>query len=157
MTGPDKKLQKNFKSPSTGQLCTLPQYVAEVICLRKCEKENKGQLAFKFWNKNQKKTYQAQIVCANRLIEKYGEDAILSFLKNNKNIYSLGFYYPHKFVDEIICKEAEVLKKKNKERAQESTKIEEKPIDIAPAKRSRRKNNLISQIRKIEDGENQES
>jgi hypothetical protein len=148
MSEQEKKPTKNFASPSTGQLCTLAQYVAEVICIRKSEKENKGTLAFKFWNKSQKRTYQAQIVCANRLIEKYGEAPILSFLKNHKHVYSLGYYHPHKFVDEIIANEAEILKNKVE---QEVRVVEEKPVDIRPNARAKKKN-LLSQMKSIENG-----
>lgn len=152
MSNQDKKHTQNFKSPSTGQLCTLPQYIAEVICIRKAEKANKGMLAFKFWNKKQKTEYQAQIVCANRLIDKYGQNAVLSFIQNNKHIYSLGFYQPHKFVDELVKKELDAINNKIVE-DKKPEEIKEKPTNIKPKKIIVKKN-LFSQIKGIEDGKN---
>ena len=43
---------KKLKSISTGDLCSAAQYVAEVVCLRKAEKDNTGSLEYKFWNKS---------------------------------------------------------------------------------------------------------
>ena len=48
---------KKLKSISTGNLCSAAQYVAEMVCLRKAEKDNKGSLEYKFWNKSKDKEY----------------------------------------------------------------------------------------------------
>jgi hypothetical protein len=100
----EKKLEKVFKSPSTGVMCDAAQYIAELMCLRKAEKDNKGNLSFKFWNKSQKKSYQAQIVAAHRLIDQFGEKLLLAFINSDKGkkIYSLGFYHPLDFVKKMI-------------------------------------------------------
>ena len=100
----EKKLEKVFKSPSTGVMCNAAQYAAELMCLRKAEKDNKGNLAFKFWNKSQKKSYQAQIVAAHRLIEEFGDKVLIAFINSEKGkkIYSLGFYHPLDFVKKMI-------------------------------------------------------
>jgi|694.fasta_scaffold75932_8 hypothetical protein len=153
MTKEKEKLEKNFKSPSTGQLCTLPQYIAEIICTRKSEKENKGNLAFKFWNKSQKKQYEIQIICANKLIKKYGNEAVLSFINNNKHIYSLGYYQPHAFVEELI--QAEVEKIANKI-VEHNITIIDQPTDIKPVKKLAKKN-IFSQMKRIENGESEKN
>ena len=100
----EKKLEKVFKSPSTGVMCDAAQYIAELMCLRKAEKDNKGNLSFKFWNKSQKKSYQAQIVATHRLIDEFGEKVLLAFINSEKGkkIYSLGFYHPLDFVKKMI-------------------------------------------------------
>ena len=69
MTQKKENIQK-FRNLSTGESCTAAQYVAEVVCLRKREKENKGSLEYKFWNKSQKDEYQIQIRVANKIIKK---------------------------------------------------------------------------------------
>tara|TARA_Y100000310_G_scaffold320415_1_gene376848 strand:+ start:499 stop:834 length:336 start_codon:yes stop_codon:yes gene_type:complete len=58
------------------------------------ENNNEGSLAYKFWNtKKWQKTYQLQIIAANRLTGKYDERAIIAALKSRegKKIYSLRF------------------------------------------------------------------
>ena len=72
-----------YKSPSTGDYCTGAQYIAEMMCQRMAEKDNEGSLAYKFWNtKKWQKTYQLQVIAANRLVEKYEERAIIAALKS---------------------------------------------------------------------------
>ena len=43
----NSKTQK-YKSISTGQPCNAAQYVAELVCTRRRERENKGSLEFKY-------------------------------------------------------------------------------------------------------------
>ena len=83
-----------YKSPSTGEYCTGAQYISEMMCQRMAENNNEGSLAYKFWNtKKWQKTYQLQIIVANRLTDKYDERAIIAALKSKegKKIYSLRF------------------------------------------------------------------
>jgi len=87
---------KKFKSITTGQPCNAAQYIAEMVCLRRAERENKGSLAYKFWNKGE--AYQTQVRVAHKLIKKYGEKAILHYLNSpsGSNVYSLGFLHKSK-------------------------------------------------------------
>lgn len=137
---------KIFKSPTTGNLCTPAQYVSEIICLRYAEKENIGNLAYKFWNTKQKKAYQSQITCAAKLIEEFGEQKLIGYILDNPRIYSLGFYQPHKFIKEGLSKY------KVKNRPAQSTE----PIKEIEAKETRktktRKNNLLDQLNRIDNG-----
>ena len=83
-----------YKSPSTGDYCTSAQYIAELMCQRMAERTNEGSLAYKFWNtKKWKKTYQLQVIAANRLVNKYNDRAIVAALNTYKGlkIYSLRF------------------------------------------------------------------
>ena len=83
-----------YKSPSTGDYCTSAQYIAELMCQRMAERTNEGSLAYKFWNtKKWKKTYQLQVIAANRLLNKYSDRAIVAALNTYKGlkIYSLRF------------------------------------------------------------------
>lgn len=145
-----KKLEKVFKSPSTGIMCNAAQYVAEIMCIRKAEKENKGNLAFKFWNKSQKKSYQGQIVAAHRLIDEFGDKVLISFINSEKgkNIYSLGFYHPIPFVKEMLKNFASTF--------QEPTIIEEakEKIDVNQKQRTSFVGKKKSPFTKIKNLEN---
>ena len=90
-----------------------------MVCLRKRERENKGSLEFKFWNKSQKEEYQTQIRLASKLIKKYGEKSLVSYLnsQSGRNVYSLGFLHKSKkfvlitdFVEKGVAKRSEELK-----------------------------------------------
>ena len=90
----ERTSSSRYKSPSTGEYCTGAQYIAEMMCQRMAENNNEGSLAYKFWNtKKWQKTYQLQIIAANRLTGKYDERAIIAALKSRegKKIYSLRF------------------------------------------------------------------
>ena len=52
---------KKLKSVSTGNLCNVAQYVAELVCLRKAERDNKGSLEYKFWNKSKSSQYETEV------------------------------------------------------------------------------------------------
>ena len=78
-----------FKSPSTGEYCTIAQYIAEILMQRKAEKDNVGSLPYKFWNKQQKKAYTRQVQNVNKLIGEFGEKRVYDYLINkNKRVYS---------------------------------------------------------------------
>ena len=92
----DQKNSKKYKSISTGQECSGAQYIAELICIRKSEKENKGSLGYKFWKRGN--AYEIQIRAASKLIKKYSEEAVLKYLNSprGKNVYSLGYLHKSK-------------------------------------------------------------
>ena len=82
-----------YKSPSTGEYCTEPQYVAEVLCQRQAKKEKVGTLAYKFWNSGKwKNIYIRQISSANKLIKEFGDGVLIKFInsKEGRDIFSLG-------------------------------------------------------------------
>lgn len=160
----DQKNSKaqNYKSLSTGQPCNAAQYCAELVCLRKRERENKGSLEFKFWNKSQKEQYQTNIRVANILINKYNEKALVRYLNSpsGKNIYSLGFLHKSKkfvlalnFVDEGVGKCFEMLKSQD---AKPKAKQEEpkKELVFKPKKTKAKKNSLFSKLRNIDGKDN---
>ena len=53
--GSEKAKNPEVQSLSTGKPCTAAQYIAEIVCTRKSEKDNKGSLAFKFWSNSHKR------------------------------------------------------------------------------------------------------
>jgi hypothetical protein len=150
----NSKTQK-YKSCSTGQPCSAAQYAAELVCTRKRERENRGNLEFKFWNKSQKQEYQVQIRVASNLINKYCEKSLIRYLNSpsGRNIYSLGFLHKSKkFVLSLNFVEAGV--KKCHEQIKEEDKKEKKIIEAPTGKYEKRKpkksNSLFSKIRKID-------
>tara|TARA_B100000497_G_C7616700_1_gene370416 strand:+ start:252 stop:728 length:477 start_codon:yes stop_codon:yes gene_type:complete len=148
-----KSNTQKYRSISTKQPCSAAQYCAELVCIRKRERENKGSLEFKFWNKSQKEEYETQIRLASKLIKKYGEKSLVSYLNspNGRNVYSLGFLHKSKkFV--LITKFVE----KGVAERQEQIKIEDskpkKIIEIAEdteykPKKKNKKKTLLSKLR----------
>ena len=95
--------KSNYQSPSTGEYCTSAQYIAELMCLRMAENSNEGSLGIKFWNNGKwKKTYQHQIILANRLVKEFDEGLLIKALnsKEGQSIYSLR----NKRLTEIVHK-----------------------------------------------------
>jgi len=148
----DQKNSKKYKSISTGQQCNGAQYIAEMVCLRKAERENKGSLAYKFWNRGD--DYKTQIRAASKLIKKYSEEAVLKYLNSprGKNVYSLGFLHKSKkfvlnldFVKEGVEKAQEQLDKE----AKKPKKVVEKLEGKFMSRQSMPKNKtLLSKLRK---------
>jgi hypothetical protein len=151
----NSNIQK-YKSISTGQPCNAAQYAAELVCIRKREKENKGNLEFKFWNKSQKQEYETQIRAAWNLIDKFDEKSLIRYLNSpsGNNVYALGFLHKSKkFVLLLSFVEAGV--KKTFEELKEQEKIEKKVIEIEKVdtfnRKSRPVNNKFSKLRKIDE------
>ena len=150
---------KKLKSVSTGNLCNVAQYVAELVCLRKAERDNKGSLEYKFWNKSKSSQYETEIRAAWKLIKKYSEDALLKYITgpNGNNIYSLGFLSKNKkyviirkFVNAGVDKTFKVLESQPKK----EKKVLDVPDRIEYKKRKpfSKQSTLFSKIRDIEDG-----
>ncbi len=155
---------KKLKSISTGNLCSAAQYVAEMVCLRKAEKDNKGSLEYKFWNKSKDKEYQTQVRAAHKLVKKYGEDALLKYINgpSGRNVYSLGFLHKSgryvlilRFVNTGVAKVAKLLEKESKK----EKKVIDSTVEIEhkPRKSFRNQSTLFSKIRNIEDDTSKET
>ena len=155
---------KKLRGCSTGQLCSVAQYVAELVCLRKAERDNVGSLEYKFWNKSRKDQYQTEVRAASKLIKKYSEKALLRYITSpsGNNIYSLGFLNKtkkyviiRKFVDKGVAKVFKTLK----DEPTTSKKVSETPdkIEYRSRKQFNKQKSLFSKIRNIEDGERKET
>ena len=149
---------------STGQLCSVSQYVAELVCLRKAERDNVGSLEYKFWNKSRKEQYQIQVRAASKLVKKYSEKALLKYITSpsGNNIYSLGFLGKSKayvvilkFVDKGVAKTFKILESQTKE----DKKVLDVPdtIEYKARKQFNKQSTLFSKIRNIEDGKRKET
>ena len=153
-----KEKTRKFKSISTGQECNAAQYAAELVCIRKREKENSGSLEYKFWSKSHQEEYNVQVRVAWKIINKFGEKALIRYLNSpsGKNIYSLGFLHKSKkfvlilrFVEQGVSKAADKIKKESKSKKktiEAPVKAEYKP------KKAKKQNTLFSKIRNIENG-----
>lgn len=156
MTQKKQNTQK-YKSISTGEPCNAAQYIAELVCLRRAERENKGSLSYKFWNKGD--TYQVQVRVAHKLIKKYGEKAILHYLNSpsGSNVYSLGFLHKSKkFVLPLDFVKTGIEKSKkitDAEEAKPKKVVEKLEGDFKSRKSPSNKKSLLSKLRKA-DGSN---
>tara|TARA_R110002020_G_scaffold103752_24_gene243273 strand:- start:13880 stop:14233 length:354 start_codon:yes stop_codon:yes gene_type:complete len=73
------------------------------------QKDNQGTQAYKFWNTDKwKKTYQYQVILANRLTSKYSEGALSRAI--NSNELSRAYSLRHPKVDETVRKYDIMLK-----------------------------------------------
>jgi hypothetical protein len=157
MTQKNSKTKK-YKSLSTGQPCNGAQYAAELVCIRKREKENCGNLEFKFWNKSQKDEYQIQIRVASNLISKYSESSLIRYLNSpsGNNIYSLGFLHKNKkFVLPLrfVEKGLKAFYEKEVEESKKEKVVVKPTTEKYKKKKSRKSGSLFAKIRKI-DGKN---
>ena len=153
---------KNYQSISTGEHCNAAQFVAEIVCIRKRERENKGSLEYKFWSKSHQDQYQTQIKVAWKLIKKFNEQALVRYINSpkGKNIYSLGFLHksgkyvlPLYFVQDGVSECYDVLQKEALEEKPEVEFHDNK--EFKPRKGSYKKNRF-SKIREIDDNESKE-
>ncbi len=153
---------QTFKSISTGQNCNAAQYIAEMVCIRRSERDNNGSLEYKFWNNSKNEQYQTQVRVASKLIKKYGHEAILHYLKNDgHNVYSLGFLHKSKkfvlpldFVKKGIEKSKKILDQNSKK---EKTVIDLPKGEYKPRKTIPQKNTLMSKLRKLDGNKNKDT
>jgi len=152
----DQQNSKKYKSISTGQPCNGAQYIAEMVCIRKSEKENKGSLAYKFWNRGD--DYKTQIRAASKLIKKYSEEAVLKYLNSprGKNVYSLGFLHKSKkFVINLdfVKEGVEKAQKEIDEQANKPKRVVEKlEGDFKSRQSAPKQKTLLSKLRKSDGG-----
>lgn len=67
------------------------QYITELICEKKAQREKK-ELPIKFWEIKEWRSYfKYQITLANKLIKEFGEEAVIAALKDSRcwSTYSL--------------------------------------------------------------------
>lgn len=153
-----ENIQK-YKSLSTGSPCTAAQYVAELVCTRRRNKENTGSLPYKFWNNSHKEEYEIQIRVANKIIKKYNEESLMHFLNKGggTKTYSLGFLHSSKkfvliskFVESGVAESFEILKGQS-EQPKKIIDVREDGLEYKPRKRTNT-NTILNKIRKAENG-----
>ena len=138
-----------FKSPSTGEYCTVAQYIAEILIQRKAEADNKGSLTYKFWNKTQRKNYTRQVQAVSTLIGKFGAPAVFDYIINtNRRVYSAS----PKWVKEAVEQHRLVLDRRPKQE-NKVTEVSRDNIESQPRKTFGKKT-LFSKLRST-DGKSQ--
>ena len=83
-------MTKDYISPSSGEPCTPPQYIAEILITRQ-ESINNNPVPYKFWNlPKYKKRFIMQIIWVNALLKICKPEAVIAALmsKSGSNIYS---------------------------------------------------------------------
>ena len=106
----ERNEKSKYKSPSTGEYCTCAQYLAEIMCTRMAQKKNEGTQAYKFWNTDKwKKTYQQQVILANRFAKKYDPRAMVKAINSPelKRVYSLR--YPK--IEQVFAKYQRIIER----------------------------------------------
>lgn len=109
---------------SSGKQVSAAQYITELICERKAAMDKKD-LHHRFWlNKEWSRFFRDQIASAHKLINKYGDRAVVRALNNKKaeRIYSLRA--PH--LPGIIEYERKLLESENTKLSQTYNREEKK-------------------------------
>ena len=140
-------MNKGYKHKTTGQECNAAQYIAEMVCLRKAERENVGRPAYALWNTQKwKKEFQSQVTKAYALLKKYHEKAIINALNSykGKNVYSLRV----KWLEDIIKKEQVTINKINEREIKE---VEYKDNSLLNPQNPYGKQSKISRLRNLDN------
>jgi len=136
---------KKYKSPNSGEECTVQQYAAELLCVREAKKK-KLQLGYKFWNTELwKKKYITHIVSVNKKLTKYKAQAIINALHRKDMAWALSLFIPA--MDEAI-REEQVKLEKEEAKPREVIKFEDYTHQ-KPAKPIGKKTN-ISKLRDLD-------
>jgi hypothetical protein len=93
MTKRERTEKSRYKHVTTGDHCTCAAFIAERMVMNYAEFENLGSLPFKFWNhKKWNWKYKKQLMLALKLIEEYGEKAVIQAIKSPylKKTFSLA-------------------------------------------------------------------
>ena len=77
--------KSKYKHQTTGDYCTCAAYIAEAMCLRMAQYNNKGSLPYMFWNKKPwRKSFKRQLMLAIELIDSYGETALIKTIQSTE-------------------------------------------------------------------------
>jgi hypothetical protein len=137
-----------YCSPTTGEFCTAPQYIAEIVCLRAFKKFEIGDPSYKFWNKEQQDRYKATVMPASVLVKEFGDKAVLDYLNGaGWNIAYIGYF--KKIPDYIL---AGVQKSKEKLDALANVKIEKEVIEefVKPKPVAKKQAGLFGKLKNID-------
>lgn len=83
--------EKPYKSLCSELYVDAPNYIAELVCKRKQEKEGQGTLPIKFWNHPKYKSlYIREVSQARNLLKSYSEIAIIKSLEDYRSKFILS-------------------------------------------------------------------
>ena len=141
--------KSKYKHQSTGDHCTCAAYVAEMMCMRKAEHENKGSLPFKFWNiKPWDWTFKRQLYTANKLLKDYSDTALVKSI-NSQDMFGI-FSLSHPKVIQIVEK-YQILENDQKAKEPQCLDIYEKPT---VRKKSFGNKSKLNKLRELDGEEN---
>lgn len=124
----------SYKSVNSGNECTPEQYIAEIIMVRKYEKQG-IKLPIRFWNIDKyKKEYVQTIVMANKFTKLYPHHIVIKVLNTTGNWITSLFV---KKLNELI--EIELNKENNNNK---DFKLEVGDINSLPTTSSNKKTSL---------------
>lgn len=136
--------EKYLSKYSNGKTVSPAQYITEIICENKAKLDGQD-LHYRFWvSKKWSAYYRNQISSANKLLEKYSAESIVSALNSNKakKIYSLRA--PH--LISIIEEHEKVLASKNKTLTIVANRKENKTFE-----KNKKQNTILSKLKEIDN------
>jgi hypothetical protein len=144
---PKRRMEKNkyLSKYSNGKIVSAAQYITELICENKANKD-KLDLHYRFWvTKSWALYYRNQIATANKLLLKYDAKAIINALKDSRasKIYSLRA--PH--LPAIIEEKQRLLEQENKTLSLEIERTEQKTY-----RQYQQNKNIFSKLKDIDNG-----
>ena len=140
---------KPYISPSSGEPCTAPQYIAEILITRQ-EAADNNPVPYKFWGlPKYKKRYVRQLVWVNALLKVHKPHVIIAALmsKRGRSIYSTA----SKFLANLIQAEEAKDKRLKADLDKVVETVRKNPI---PMKLFGKKN-VLSKLREL-DGRKKE-
>jgi hypothetical protein len=123
---------------------SAPQYITELVCEKKAQKEKK-ELPMKFWEiKEWCKYYRYQITIANKLIKEFGEEPVIAALRDSRcwSTYSLRSPFLKKIIEE---KSKEVIERPA------NTEYNIKDSEEVKHKTNNTKKSIISKLRDLDE------
>lgn len=136
-------MKKRISKYSNGVQVSDAQYITEIIC-ENFAKKNKKDLHYRFWlEKSWSKFYKSQIASANKLLEKYKADDIISALLSDAGRKIFSLRAPH--LGDIIDRAAKENSAKNKEIL---NKVERNTL--SKGKEAKTQKSMIDKLKEIE-------
>lgn len=129
---------------SNGKKVSAAQYITELICEHKANKENKD-LHYRFWTTPYwSKFYRDQIATAIKLLKSYSSEDLIGALRDprSQKIYSLRAPFLKPIIDQV----ADTNKKKNKTLSKEFDRTEKNDF-----RKHLPDTNIISKLRNLEE------
>jgi hypothetical protein len=150
MTEKRKRTDKSrYKHESTGDYCTCAAYVAEIMCKKNAENKNEGSLPYKFWSKKPWDwTFKRQLIAANKMLKDHNflEEALVKAVLSNefKRIFSLNHPNAIRVIEKYQLLLVSQLNRKQEIEVKKEAKHQKKKFG---------KKNILSTLRKLENGE----
>jgi len=136
--------KRKYKHVTTGDYCTCAAYIAEIMCMKNAEFQNKGSLPYKFWNTSKWSwTFKRQLMLAQDCIKTYSEQVVVKSINSDdfKGIFSLN----NPRCKSIFNKYSKIIEEENSKN--QELKVEENPIS---RKKTYGKRSNINKLRGIE-------